>query len=112
MPRRARSSGMRRIENERDRSLTFFKLQNELFQLEKDMAMEDKRKKENMTRAKEIQETSRMAKYIYGKIEDLDATELHEMDHELSRIKQVVDDCLPGWRSMPSHVAMLPKYSP
>ncbi|RLN23773.1 transcription factor RLM1-like [Panicum miliaceum] len=87
-------------------------LQNELFQLEKDKVMEDKRKKENMLRTKEIQETSRMAKYVYGKVEDLDATELNEMYHELSRIEQEINDRLPWWRSMPSNVATLPKYFP
>ncbi|OEL36514.1 hypothetical protein BAE44_0002467 [Dichanthelium oligosanthes] len=110
-------------------------LQNECFQVEKDKAMEDKNKKENMTRAKEIQETSRMAKYVYGKVEDLDATELFEMYRELSRIKQEIDDRLPAlqrenqveasgrqrdpsflqstwWHSMPSHTMTQPKYSP
>ncbi|PVH38385.1 hypothetical protein PAHAL_5G250100 [Panicum hallii] len=87
-------------------------LQNELFQLEKDKAMEDKWKKENMLRAKEIQGTSRKAKYVYGKVEDLDATELYEMYHELSRIKQEISDRLPWFRSMPSNVATLPMYFP
>ncbi|CAL4975343.1 unnamed protein product [Urochloa decumbens] len=87
-------------------------LQNELFQLEKDKAMEDKMKNENMMRVKEIQETSRMAKYVYGKVEDLDATELSEMYHELSRIKQEINGRLPWWCSMPTHVVTLPKYYP
>jgi hypothetical protein len=67
-------------------------LQNEMFQLEKDKAMEDKRKKENITWTKEIQETSRMTKYVYGKEDDLDATELYEMYRELSRIKKETDE--------------------
>ncbi|CAO2203969.1 unnamed protein product [Urochloa humidicola] len=179
MPRRARRSGVRFIEDERDRSLTFFKrrsglfkaasdlsaltgarvamvleseneifssfgtpkadtiidaflsgdvptefdtseqqkaeiinLQNELFQLEKDKAMEDKMKNEHMMWVKEIKETSRMAKYVYGNLENFDATELSEMYHELSRIKQEINGRFPWWRSMPSHVVTLPKYYP
>ncbi|RCV26184.1 hypothetical protein SETIT_5G225300v2 [Setaria italica] len=201
MPRRSRRSGVRFIEDDRDRSLTFFKrrygifkaasdlstltgtrvavvlesinerfssfgtpdaspivdaflsgdmptefdtseeqkvkitnLQNEMFQLEKDKAMEDKRKKENIAWTKEIQETSRMTKYVYGKEDDLDATELYEMYRELSRIKQETDERLTTllhdnnveadgrlrdssllqpswWRSMHPQVTP-PKYSP
>ncbi|CAL4975288.1 unnamed protein product [Urochloa decumbens] len=162
MPRRSRRSGVRFIEDDRDRSLTFFKrrygifkaasdlstltgarvamvlesenekfssfgtpdaspivdaflsgdaptesdtseeqkakitnLQNELFQLEKDKAMEEKREKENIVWTKKIQDTSRMAKYIYGKEEVLDCTELYEMYRELSRITQEINDRLP-----------------
>lgn len=197
MPRRARRSGVRFIEDDRDRSLTFFKrrsglfkaasdlsaltgtnvavvlesetgkfssfgtpkagpivdsfisgnatidfdtseeekaritnLQNELFQVEKYKATEDKRKDENMAQAKEIQETSRFSKFFYGSIEDLDAAELFEMYRELSRIKQEINDRLPTllpdnrllqdpplfqptwWHSMPSYVAMPPNYYP
>jgi len=110
-------------------------LQNEVFQLEKDKTMEDKRKKESMARTNEkIQEASKMAKYVYGNIEDLDATELFDMYRELSRVKQEINDRLPTllhedkveaggrlrdpsllqptwWRSMPPpQVATPPKY--
>ncbi|KAG0538421.1 hypothetical protein BDA96_03G234700 [Sorghum bicolor] len=71
-------------------------LQNEVFQLEKEKTMEDKRKKESMARTnKNIQEASKMAKYVYGNIEDLDATELFDMYRELSRVKQEINDRLP-----------------
>ncbi|CAL4955795.1 unnamed protein product [Urochloa decumbens] len=200
MPRRSRRSGVRFIEDDRDRSLTFFKrrygifkaasdlstltgarvamvlesenekfssfgtpdaspivdaflsgdaptesdtseeqkakitnLQNELFQLEKDKAMEEKREKENIVWTKKIQDTSRMAKYIYGKEEDLDCTELYEMYRELSRITQEINDRLPTllhdnqveaddrlrdpsllqptwWRPIPSQVVKRMKY--
>jgi hypothetical protein len=66
-----------------------------LFQVEKAKTMEDKRKDENMARAKEIQETSRFSKFVYGSIEDLDAHDLFEMYRELSRIKQEINDLLP-----------------
>ncbi|CAL4962691.1 unnamed protein product [Urochloa decumbens] len=202
MPRRGRKSGMRFIEDDRDRSLTFFKrrsglfkaasdlstltgarvamvlesenerfssfgtpdaipivdaflsgdvpteyntseeqktevtnFQNEVFQLEKYKAVAEKRKKENTVRIKDIQGTSRVGKYAYGKDEDLDATELYEMLCKLSRVKQVIDGRFPTllhhnhvevvgmlrdpsllqptwWRSMPSRVATPPNYSP
>ncbi|CAO2183336.1 unnamed protein product [Urochloa humidicola] len=108
-------------------------LQNELFQLEKDKAMEDKREKENIVWTKEIQDASRIAKYVYGKEEDLDSTELYEMFRELSQIMQDIKDRLPillhdnhveaggrlrdpsllqptWWRSIPSQVMMPMKY--
>ncbi|KXG32874.1 transcription factor RLM1 [Sorghum bicolor] len=110
-------------------------LQNEVFQLEKEKTMEDKRKKENIARTNnKIQEASKQAKYVYGNIEDLDATELFDMYCELSRVKKEIDDCLPTllrgdkveagghlrdpsllqptwWRSMPPpQVATPPKY--
>ncbi|CAO2165533.1 unnamed protein product [Urochloa humidicola] len=108
-------------------------LQNELFQLEKDKAMEDKREKENIVWTKEIHDTSRIAKYVYGKEEDLDSTELYEMYRELSRIMQEIKDRLPTilhhnhvevggrlrdpsllqptwWRSIHSQVMMPMKY--
>ncbi|CAL4975327.1 unnamed protein product [Urochloa decumbens] len=202
MPRRGRRSGMRFIEDDRDRSLTFFKrrsglfkaasdlstltgarvamvlesenerfssfgtpdaipivdaflsgdvpteyntseeqktevtnFQNEVFQLEKYKAVAEKRKKESTVRIKDIQGTSRVGKYAYGKDEDLDATELYEMLCKLSRVKQVIDGRFPTllhhnhvevagmlrdpsllqptwWRSMPSRVATPPNYSP
>lgn len=202
MPRRVRRSGVRFIEDERDRGLTFFKrrsglfkaasdlstltgarvavvlesesarfssfgtpeagpivdaflyggvptefnntgkengiltnLQNELFQVEKNKAMEEKMMRENVTRTKEVQGTSRMAKYVYGKEEDLNTTELFEMYRELSRTKQEIDHRLPAllcedqvevvgeqsnpssfqaiwWHPMPSNVARVPKNSP
>ncbi|CAL4948789.1 unnamed protein product [Urochloa decumbens] len=202
MPRRGRRSGMRFIEDDRDRSLTFFKrrsglfkaasdlstltgarvamvlesenerfssfgtpdaipiidsflsgdmptesntseeqkievtnFQNEVFQLEKYKAVAEKRKKESTVRIKDIQESSRVGKYAYGKDEDLDATELYEMLCKLSRVKQVIDGRFPTllhhnhvdvggqlrdpsllqptwWRSMPSQVVTTPNYSP
>ncbi|KAG2590018.1 hypothetical protein PVAP13_5NG313900 [Panicum virgatum] len=111
-------------------------LQNELFQLEKDKAMADKKQKENMVRIKEVQETSRTAKYAYGKEEDLDATELYEMYRKLTWVMQEIKDyCSPSllrdnhveagdrlrdpsllqprwWRSLASQCAPPPNYSP
>ncbi|PUZ55877.1 hypothetical protein GQ55_5G247200 [Panicum hallii var. hallii] len=71
-------------------------LQNELFQLEKDKAMADKRQKENMVRIKEAQEASSTAKYAYGKEEDLDVTELYEMYRKLTWVMQEIKDCSPA----------------
>ncbi|XP_004971988.1 serum response factor homolog A [Setaria italica] len=68
-------------------------LQNESFHLEKSKAVEDNME-ENMMQAKDIQETSRMAKYVYGKVEDLNATELIEMCSKLSEIEQEIEDLL------------------
>ncbi|OEL36512.1 hypothetical protein BAE44_0002469 [Dichanthelium oligosanthes] len=122
------------FDNNKEQKAKITNLQNECFQVEKDKAIGDKSKKGNMMRAKEIQETSRTAKYVYGKVEDLDATELFEMYRELW-IKQEIDDRLPSlqhenqveavgrlrdpsflqptWlRWMPSHTVTLPKYSP
>ena len=111
-------------------------LQNELFQLEKDKAMADKKQKENMVRVKEAQEASRTAKYAYGKEEDLDATELYEMYRKLTWVMQEIKDyCSPSllrdnhaeagdrlrdpsllqprwWRSLASQCAPPPNYSP
>ncbi|CAO2176758.1 unnamed protein product [Urochloa humidicola] len=203
MPRQGRRSGMRFIEDDRDRSLTFFKrrsglfkaasdlstptgarvamvlesenerfssfgtpdaipiidaflsgdvpigsntseektevtnFQNEVFQLEKYKAIAEKRKKESTMRIRDIQETSRVAKYAYGKDELLDSTELYEMLCKLSRVKQVIDGRFATllrhnhdhvevgrqlrdasllyptwWRSMPSQVVTPPNYSP
>ena len=79
-------------------------LQNELFQLEKDKAMADKKQKENMVRIKEVQETSRTAKYAYGKEEDLDATELYEMYRKLTWVMQEIKDCSPTLLLRDNHV--------
>jgi len=111
-------------------------LQNELFQLEKDKAVADKKQKENMVRVKEAQEASRTAKYAYGKEEDLDATELYEMYRKLTWVMQEIKDyCSPSllrdnhaeagdrlrdpsllqprwWRSLASQCAPPPNYSP
>ena len=111
-------------------------LQNELFQLEKDKAVADKKQKENMVRVKEAQEASRTAKYAYGKEEDLDATELYEMYRKLTWVMQEIKDyCSPSllrdnhveagdllrdpsllqpkwWRSLASQFAPPQNYSP
>ncbi|PVH63393.1 hypothetical protein PAHAL_2G020000 [Panicum hallii] len=67
-------------------------LQNEVFMAEKEKYMEDRRKQETSARAKEIQETSRKAKLVYGKVEDLSVEELNEMVHDLSQIEQEIND--------------------
>ncbi|KAF8696855.1 hypothetical protein HU200_036494 [Digitaria exilis] len=72
-------------------------LQNELFQLEKDKVIEEKVNNDSMMQGKEIKETSRMAKYVFGKIGDLDAAELCEMYLELSKIKKDINNRLSGW---------------
>ncbi|KAL6615564.1 hypothetical protein ACP70R_037834 [Stipagrostis hirtigluma subsp. patula] len=70
-------------------------LQNQVFQLEKEKALEDKRKKESMVQAKEAQESSRMAKLIFTKEEDLDTNELYELLRELSLVQQEIRQRLP-----------------
>ncbi|RCV09417.1 hypothetical protein SETIT_2G026600v2 [Setaria italica] len=69
-------------------------LQNEVFKVEKEKFMEDKRTKETIARAKEVQETLGKAKLAYGKIEDLSVEELNELVHDLSQIEQEIDDRL------------------
>ncbi|CAN6196808.1 unnamed protein product [Urochloa humidicola] len=69
-------------------------LQNELFKVEKEKSMEDSKTKETIARAKVIQETSRKAKLVYGKIEDLSVEELNELVHDLSHIEQEINDRL------------------
>ncbi|XP_062187903.1 uncharacterized protein LOC133891201 [Phragmites australis] len=167
MPRRARRSGISFIEDDKDRSLTFFKrrvglyktvadlstltgarvavvveskngkmsafgtpsansivdsfllghapplvneeqldrithMQNELFELEKGKAMEDKRRRVSMTCEKEVQETSRLAKLIYGDEKDLDLDEVNELLHRLSQVQQDINSRLhalhPGYQ--------------
>ncbi|RLN25262.1 transcription factor RLM1-like [Panicum miliaceum] len=70
-------------------------LRNELFHLEKENAMADKRQKKNMVRIKEVQMASHTAKYAYGKEEDLDATKLYEMYRKLTWVMQEIKDCSP-----------------
>ncbi|CAN6209265.1 unnamed protein product [Urochloa humidicola] len=78
------------IDEEQNTNITF--LQNELFKAEKEKIMEDSRTKETIARAKEIHETSRKAKLVYGKVEDLNVEELHELVHDLSQIeKEIID---------------------
>ncbi|XP_062179575.1 MADS-box transcription factor rlmA-like [Phragmites australis] len=79
-----------------EQKATIANLQNVLFQLEKDRVVEDKRKKDSIARTKEVQESSRMAKYVYGKEEDLDANELYELCRELSRIQEDIRHRLPS----------------
>jgi hypothetical protein len=72
-------------------------LQNELFMVEKERTMEEKRTKENIARIKELRATSRKAKLVYSKVEDLNVEELSELLHDLSRVKQEInnDQLLP-----------------
>ncbi|KAF8714033.1 hypothetical protein HU200_028025 [Digitaria exilis] len=66
-------------------------LQNALFRVEKDKFMEDRRNKVTVARAKEIQETSRKAKLVYGKVDDLSVEELNELLHDLTEVDQDID---------------------
>jgi hypothetical protein len=68
-------------------------LQNESSHQEKSNATEDNIE-ENIMATKDIQGTSRMAKYVYGKVDDLDVIELTEMCTKLSEIEKEIDDCL------------------
>ncbi|CAN6181152.1 unnamed protein product [Urochloa humidicola] len=80
------------VDEEQNANITL--LQNELFKVEKEKSMEDSKTKETIARAKEIQETSRKAKLVYGKIEDLSVEELNELVHDLSHIEKEVNDRL------------------
>ncbi|CAL5091541.1 unnamed protein product [Urochloa decumbens] len=80
------------VDEEQNAKITF--LQNELFKAEKEKFIEDSRTKETIARAKEIQETSRKAKLVYGKVEDLSVEELHELVHDFSQIKKEINDRL------------------
>ena len=71
-------------------------MQNEVFMAEREKYMEDRRKQVTSARAKEIQETSRKAKLVYGKVEDLSVQELNEMVRVFSQIEQEINDgCHP-----------------
>jgi len=67
-------------------------MQNEVFMAEREKYMEDRRKQVTSARAKEIQETSRKAKLVYGKVEDLSVQELNEMVRVFSQIEQEIND--------------------
>ena len=83
-------------------------MQNEVFVVEREKYMEDRRKQETSARAKEIQETSRKAKLVYGKVEDLSVQELNEMVCDLSQIKQEINDgCRPQQSSYQLEVGQL-----
>ncbi|KAG2639789.1 uncharacterized protein LOC120661392 [Panicum virgatum] len=83
-------------------------MQNEVFVVEREKYMEDRRKQETSARAKEIQETSRKAKLVYGKVEDLSVQELNEMVCDLSQIKQEINDgCRPQQPSYQLEVGQL-----
>ena len=56
--------------------------------------MEDRRTKEALTRFKETQETSRKAKLVYRKVEDLSFEELNKLVDGLTQIKQEINDPL------------------
>ncbi|XP_062187904.1 uncharacterized protein LOC133891202 [Phragmites australis] len=77
-------------------------MQNDLFKLEKDKVVEDKRRRLSMTRKKEVQETSRLAKLIYGDEKDLDLDEVNDLLHGLSRVQQDINSQLhtlhPGYQ--------------
>jgi hypothetical protein len=68
---------------------TITKLQNEVFYLEKDLVVEDKRK-ESKCLVKELQESSWVAKFVFGNVEDLDDGEVQEMYRELSCLHQEI----------------------
>lgn len=70
-------------------------LQNELFKVEKEKAMEDKRTKANIARVKELGATSRKAKLVYSKVEDLNFEELSELLLDLSQVQREINDRLP-----------------
>ncbi|CAL5067188.1 unnamed protein product [Urochloa decumbens] len=80
------------VDEEQNAKIIF--LQNELFKAEKEKFIEDSRTKETIARAKEIQETSRKSKLVYGKVEDLSVEELHELVHDFSQIEKEINDRL------------------
>jgi hypothetical protein len=71
------------------------KLQNKVFYVEKRLVVEDKRKEKSIRQVKELQESSWVAKFAFGKVEDLGVGEVHEMCRELSRLHQEVQLILP-----------------
>ncbi|TVU34542.1 hypothetical protein EJB05_16378, partial [Eragrostis curvula] len=75
-------------------NMTITELQNELFQLEKDMAVEEKRKKCSITLANELPERSRTGKLVFGKEEDLDEDDIREKYHGLTRVQQEIKNRL------------------
>jgi hypothetical protein len=77
-----------------EQSATITTLQNEVFYLEKGLVVENKRK-EPTSLGKELQESSRVAKFVFGKVGDLDVGEVHEMYHELYRLHQEIQLLFP-----------------
>jgi hypothetical protein len=71
------------------------KLQNKVFYVEKGLVVEDKRKEKSIRQVKELQESSWVAKFAFGKVEDLGVGEVHEMCRVLSHLHQEIQLILP-----------------
>jgi len=67
-------------------------LENKLVRLGNLKDVQDRRMRVSMARSKEIQETSKIAKLVYGEIDDLSVDELNELLHGLTRINQEIED--------------------
>ncbi|PUZ68347.1 hypothetical protein GQ55_2G019700 [Panicum hallii var. hallii] len=70
-------------------------LQNELIRLEKLKYVQGRKMSESVACSREIQESSKMAKLIYGNIDDLSVDELDELLRGLSWVDQEIQDRLP-----------------
>ncbi|CAD6226947.1 unnamed protein product [Miscanthus lutarioriparius] len=67
-------------------------LENKLVRLGNLKDVQDRRMRVSMARSKEIQESSKIAKLVYGEIDDLSVDELNELLHGLTRINQEIED--------------------
>ena len=82
------------ILNDEAQKVELIYLQNELFRLEKLKYVQERKMSESVARSREIQESSKMAKLIYGNIDDLSVDELNELLRVLSRVDQEIQDRL------------------
>ncbi|XP_014660157.1 agamous-like MADS-box protein AGL62 [Setaria italica] len=78
------------IPNDEAQKAKIISLQNELIQLKNLKDVQDRRMWESMARSKEIQESSKVAKLIYGNIDDLSVEKLNELLRGLSRVYQEI----------------------
>lgn len=67
-------------------------LENKLVRLGNLKDVQDRRMRVSMARSREIQESSNIAKLVYGEIDDLSVDELNELLHGLTRINQEIED--------------------
>jgi hypothetical protein len=82
-------------------------LENKLVRLGNLKDVQDRRMRVSMARSKEIQESSKIAKLVYGEIDDLSVDELNELLHGLTRINQEIEDHLRA-----SQIQVPPRHLP
>ncbi|EER95840.1 hypothetical protein BDA96_02G026700 [Sorghum bicolor] len=82
-------------------------LENKLVRLGNLKDVQDTRMRVSMARSMEIQESSKIAKLVYGEIDDLSVDELNGLLHGLTRINQEIEDQLRA-----SQIQVPPRHLP